>query len=42
MIGQMVFLRMNEKIGRVRRHDSNTIYDEDFVSPEIGSHFEKW
>ena len=42
MIGQMVFLRMNEKIGRVRRHDSNRIYDEDFVLPEIGSRFEKW
>ena len=42
MMSQMVFLRTNEKIGIVRRHESNTLYDEDFVSPENGSHFEKW
>ena len=42
MTSQIVFLRMNERIGRVRRHKSNTFYDEDFASPENGSHFEKW
>ena len=42
MMSQMVFLRMNERIGRVRRHESNTLYDEDFVSPKNGSRFEKW
>ena len=41
MMSQMVFLKMNERIGRVRMHESNTPYDEDFVSPENGSHFEK-
>ena len=41
MMSRMVFLRMNERIDRVRRHESNTTYDEDFASPENGSHFEK-
>ena len=41
MMSEMVFLKMNERIGRVKRHESNTTYDEDFVSPENGSHFEK-
>ena len=40
MMSQMVFLGMKERIGRVRRHETNTLYD-DFVSPENGSHFEK-
>ena len=42
MMSQMVFLRVNEWIGRVKRHESNTLYNEDFVSPENGSHIEKW
>ena len=42
MMSQMVFLGLNKKIGRVRRHESNTLYDEDFVSLENGSHFAKW
>ena len=42
MMSQIMFLRINERIGRVRRHESNTFYDENFVSPENGSHFEKW
>ena len=41
MTSQMVFLRMNERFGRLRSHESNTLYD-DFVSPENPSHFEKW
>ena len=42
MMSQMMFLRMNERIGRVRRHESNTLYDEHFVSPKNVSYFEKW
>ena len=42
MMSQIMFFRINERIGRVRRHESNTLYDENFVSPENGSHFEKW
>ena len=33
---------MNERFGRLRSHESNTLYDEDLVSPENPSHFEKW
>ena len=42
MMSQIMFLRINERIGRVKRHESNILYDENFVSPENGSHFEKW
>ena len=41
-MSQMVFLRINERIGGVRRHESNTLYDEDFVSAANDSHFEQW
>ena len=41
-MSQIVFLRMNGRFGRVRGHESNPLYDEGFVSPEKGRHFEEW